>query len=124
MISCTWLLSWLLGAVGLLLPSPVCAADAEREYFALVVGVGKYPPTKFRNLPGAEPDAEELARTLIERGVRKENVTVLTNSRGAKDDPLLTPNAENIRREIDLLLDKRKETDVVLIALAGHGLQL
>ena len=99
-------------------------ADDEREYFALVVGVGKYPPTKFRSLPGAEPDANELAKTLIDRGFRKENVTVLTNSRGASEDPLLTPNAENIRREIDLLLDHRQPTDVVVIAMAGHGLQL
>ena len=88
------------------------------------MGVGKYPPTKFRNLPGAEPDADDLAKTLIDQGYPKENVTVLTNSRGASEDPLLTPNAENIRREIDLLLDHRQPTDVVVIAMAGHGLQL
>ena len=104
--------------------SEVRAADDEREYFALVVGVGNYPPTKFKKLPGAEPDANELSQTLIDRGFRKENVTVLTNSRGALEDPRFTPTAENIRREIDLLLDNRKKTDVVVIAMAGHGLQL
>ena len=110
--------------LGLLLCSNSLFADDKREFFALVVGVGKYPPTKFRNLPGAEPDADDLAKTLIDQGYPKENVTVLTNSRGASEDPLLTPNAENIRREIDLLLDHRQPTDVVMIAMAGHGLQL
>jgi uncharacterized caspase-like protein len=110
--------------LGLLLCSNSLFADDPREYFALVVGVGKYPPTKFCNLPGAEPDANDLAKTLIDQGYPKENVTVLTNSRGASEDPLLTPNAENIRREIDLLLDHRQPTDVVVIAMAGHGLQL
>jgi len=36
-----------------------------------------------------------LARTLIERGFRKANVTVLTNWRGANVDPQLTPTGSN-----------------------------
>lgn len=91
----TLLLGCLLCFAGSLLTSRVPGADAEREYFALVVGVGKYPPTNFQNLAGAEPDADGLARTLIERGFRKANVTVLTNWRGANVDPQLTPTGSN-----------------------------
>ena len=73
------------------------ATDPEPDYSALVVGVGTDPPTKSKKLPGAEPDAIELAQTLIDRGFRKKNVTLLTNSGGATDDPRFTPTADNIR---------------------------
>ena len=46
----------------------------------------------------------------------------MTQTLGAKDAAFL-PVAENVRKELDLLLAEIGKDDHLLIALAGHGVQ-
>jgi formylglycine-generating enzyme required for sulfatase activity len=120
---------WLLGILGLaaLLPltaqEPKFAVNAGRK-FALVIGVRKYENSE--ELPAlkyTENDAHRLAEVLKTAGYK---VVVLTQKEAReKDEFLLQPTARNIRRELDTLLhpDKRTESDTVLVAFSGHGIQ-
>jgi sulfatase modifying factor 1 len=118
------LLRWFLigGAALGLLSACANAAEPKGETFAILVGVRKYPPTKFRELPGAENDVTDLAALLKQRGVKPQNIVLLTNTRGA-DDPRYLPIAANIGHELDLLLENRADEDRVLVGLAGHGVE-
>ncbi len=96
-----------------------------RNAYALLLGenLGKAPG---RQLPGAlkyaERDAEGLADTLVRSGYPQANVIVLTQSRG-KRDRSLEPTAQNFAAQLDRLLDRLRDDDVLLIGLAGHGLK-
>lgn len=86
---------------------------------ALLVGVKKYDHAKFSDLKFPENDVEELGELL-----RKQNfqVVVLTTDRGGKDEKLL-PTAANVKSELAKLLKNVKKRDLVLVGLAGHGIQ-
>lgn len=92
------------------------------EKFAFLVGVRNYDKNELRNLPFPEEDVASLAAVLKESGYRKENVVVLTQTRGAERARSL-PTAKNIRREFKALLRDREEGDTILVALSGHGVQ-
>jgi hypothetical protein len=95
--------------------------QGKGKRYALLVGVRDYDHRKLEPLKCTENDAEELAKVLRTGGYAE--VTVLTSSRGAKD-PGARPTAANIRACLKSILDKVTRNDLVLIALAGHGLQL
>jgi formylglycine-generating enzyme required for sulfatase activity len=65
---------------------------------------------------------DALARLLVDSGYRSEYVRVLTMEKGAKDDPRFLPMRDNIIQEFRLLVNDRKPSDSLLIALVGHGL--
>jgi hypothetical protein len=89
---------------------------------AFLVGVKQYKPTELRNLKYAEDDVASLATVLTAGGYKPENVVLMTQAEGAKDARRL-PTAENIRKELKLILEGRAAEDVVLLAFAGHGVQ-
>jgi formylglycine-generating enzyme required for sulfatase activity len=103
---------------------PVSLIQAEVElpprYYALVVGVKQYDPNELRPLPYAEPDAAELSKVLKNKGFRR--VVLMTQTEGAKQFRYL-PTSKNIRTTLEGLLKNKRKQDVVLVALAGHGVQ-
>jgi hypothetical protein len=104
--------------LGLLGPTSA-EAPAGRKH-ALLVGVRDYDSAKFPKLAYTENDAEDLADVLGKAGY---SVRVLTTSRGARRKADL-PTADNLHAAVKALLARRKRPDTVLVALAGHGMQV
>jgi hypothetical protein len=108
----------------LLLASGRAAAQAEPgDKYALLVGVRAYESPELNPLKYPEADVTDLARELREQGYRDENIVLLTQ-RSAVSTPRLAPRAGNIRQQLQLLLRDRRREDTVLVAVAGHGVQL
>jgi hypothetical protein len=93
------------------------------KWYALLVGVQSYEHAKLPDLKYTENDIEELARVLAARPGGFTNVTILTSSRG-KAKAGNRPTTANLRAALRELLAKKTKHDTVLIALAGHGVQL
>lgn len=91
-------------------------------HFALLIGVSRYDDPKFAELPGAEPDAIDLAAVLAANGYQKENIVTMTHRSGT-EDPRLLPTSSNIRKQLKKFAKDKKPQDRVVVALAGHGLQ-
>jgi formylglycine-generating enzyme required for sulfatase activity len=94
--------------------------DSNGKRYALLVGVREYDHAKLPPLKYTENDVEELARVLKQAGYHE--VFLLTTTRGEKT-AASKPTAANIRKKLKGLLDKVTRRDVVLIGLAGHGVQ-
>jgi lysophospholipase L1-like esterase len=107
-------------AAGPLLGRAAAESNAIRKH-ALVVGVRDYESGKFDPLQFTENDAEELARVLSEQALFT-SVRVLTTTRGKKN-PADAPTRANLRNALRTLLAKKGRDDLVLVALAGHGIQ-
>jgi hypothetical protein len=88
---------------------------------ALLVGVKDYQHGSLHNLDFPENDVTELAEVLKSQDF---DVVVLTTAL-AKNDPNSAPTADNIRKRLSQLLEKQKvnKRDVIVVGLAGHGLQ-
>jgi formylglycine-generating enzyme required for sulfatase activity len=96
--------------------------DLGRRY-ALLVGVQKYDSTGLGNLKFCENDVGELAKVFTAQDYKR--VVLLTRTEANKlDRDDILPNAENIRNHLKGILKDRKETDTVVLAFAGHGVQL
>lgn len=99
------------------------SAEAGRRY-ALVVGVKSYRAGQpLPDLPYAENDAKDLAVTLQSGGYQ---VTLMTQSGGQRPGHyLMNPTSDLIRDQINALLRNPflRDDDVVIVALAGHGVQ-
>src|SRR5215472_6361418 len=98
-------------------------AQEAGEKYALLVGVRTYDPNELRSLPYSEADVTELAVVLKASGYKPGNVVLMTQTVGA-EQPRLLPLASRVRKELKLLLQDLAENDGVLIALAGHGVQV
>jgi uncharacterized caspase-like protein len=98
-------------------------APAGKRY-ALLVGVKDYEHAKLPDLKFTEADVEELYAVLRRpsAGFARSGVRLLTTSRGKKAAD--RPTAKNIRAALQALLGKTTRHDLVLVALAGHGVQL
>src|SRR5262245_48531580 len=97
-------------------------ALAQGKKYALLVGVKEYEHSGLGDLKFTEHDVEELARLLSAPEAGFE-VVLLTTSRG-KSDPSAMPTTKNIREQLKAISDKAKKQDLLLVALAGHGLQI
>ena len=95
-------------------------AEEQGKKVALVVGVGDYQHAKFGRLQFAENDAVELSGVLTKAGYE---VRLLCDSAGKKNADL-KPTRANILKHLDGMLKGRTRHDMVLVSLAGHGLQL
>lgn len=92
--------------------------------YALLVGVREYDHDALTELQYTENDVEKLAELLDQPGSPfRGNVRVLTTSRGQRN-AADQPTTANIRRELDRLTAERTRHETVLLALAGHGVQL
>jgi formylglycine-generating enzyme required for sulfatase activity/uncharacterized caspase-like protein len=93
-------------------------ADKGKKY-ALLVGVRTYDHCDLAELKYTENDVEELAEVL--KGFTE--VVVLTSTRGGKK-AAAAPTAKNVRAALKRLLDRVTRHDTIVVALAGHGLQI
>jgi formylglycine-generating enzyme required for sulfatase activity len=106
-------------AAGLLLDVSQ-AQPAKGGKYALVVGVRDYDSGKLDPLPFTENDAEDLATVLTRQGGFV--VRVLTTTRGQKNKAD-APTVANLHIAIKELLAGKKRDDMLLVGLAGHGIQ-
>ncbi len=104
-------------AVALCLPGAALAQEGKR--YAVLVGVNGYDHPKLEALKYAVNDAAELGEVLGKSGY---TVTVLTDDAGKKDRKL-APTKANIEGQLKAVLEKAQKGDLVLVGLAGHGLQ-
>jgi hypothetical protein len=109
----------LLAAVVLIAPSK--AQPPRGKKCALLVGVRAYEHRSLDDLRFTENDVEELADLL--RGGGFAEVVVLTSTRGERS-AAARPTAANIRKRLRGLLERLTKHDTLVVALAGHGLQL
>jgi uncharacterized caspase-like protein len=122
--ACALALLFLLAGLAALPPLALAQRGARTgESYALLIAVRQYEPSELRSLKYTEADVEKLAEVLIAEGYPRENVRVMTQTRGAAQARLL-PTAANIRTELALMLKNMDATDRVVVALAGHGVQL
>src|SRR5262245_59434417 len=103
--------------LGFVIPAWTQATKGKK--YALLVGVKSYEHQKLRDLKYTENDVEELAKLLKKDGY--DEVVLLTSTRGA-DSEKARPTAANIRKELARLRKQTTKHDVVLVALAGHGI--
>jgi cyclophilin family peptidyl-prolyl cis-trans isomerase len=109
--------------VALPAPGPGQSAAARGKKYALLVGVKSYDHDALPDLKYTENDVEDLARILKRKETGFDPVVVLTTSRGASAKAG-KPTAANIRAALKKLLAGVTKYDTVLVALAGHGVQL
>lgn len=86
---------------------------------ALLVGVKDYNHAELPNLRFAENDVEDLAAVLRKHQF---HVVVLTTAAGKKN-PALNPTCENVQRSLKELLGSVTKRDLIVVGLAGHGIQ-
>ena len=86
---------------------------------AVLIGVKEYDHAGFSPLYYSENDVVELAKVLKPQGY---DVVLLCDSAG-KADEKRSPTRANILRELKATLDQCKRNDLMLVGLAGHGLQ-
>ena len=96
-------------------------SPAQGRKFALLVGVNEYRHPDLKTLKYAENDVTELAQLLKENGYE---VILLCDAEGKKNESKV-PSKDNIEKHFQELLAKCKtKGDTMLVAFAGHGLQV
>jgi formylglycine-generating enzyme required for sulfatase activity len=93
--------------------------QAAGRKLAFLVGVREYRHNDLKNLDYPENDVEELAKVLEKQSF---SVTVLT-TRAGRTDKERFPDAANIRRQLAAILKDASKNDLIVVGLAGHGLQ-
>jgi formylglycine-generating enzyme required for sulfatase activity len=92
-------------------------SDTPRK-LAFLVGVQTYKHSELKDLKYPENDVKELAGLFETKGFA---VTLLTTRANRDSDKF--PTAENIRRRFEDLLSGASKHDLLVVALAGHGVQ-
>ena len=83
--------------------------------FALVIGIGKYALKQFSDLPGAVPDANEVANWLVEDlNVPRNQVSLITDEAASRGG--IISALEAFRSD-----DRIHRGDPIFIYYAGHG---
>jgi tetratricopeptide (TPR) repeat protein len=101
-------------------PEPARAqSEPAGRKLAFLVGVKEYRHLELKNLDFPERDVDELAAVLKGQGFQ----VVLLTTAGGKEDAALSPSAENIRERLKTLLRGAGKQDLIVVGLAGHGLQ-
>ncbi len=117
--------------LALIAQSPLLSAG---ENYALLVGVGDYQVRELRPLKYTRADVLALHGKLLESGFRAENIVLMHDDLkrlvahyeelGPQYRPLdYVPRADNIQRELKLLLGRLRPEDSVVVAFSGHGVQ-
>ncbi|MEI6233896.1 MAG: caspase family protein [Planctomycetota bacterium] len=104
---------------------PLLSLAAEGEKHALLIGIQEYTGSGLGNLKYCEEDVHALAEVLPSLGYLKEN-TIILSRRSAKerDKDVFRPTAANVRKWLKSVCEDARGNDSVLLAFAGHGVQL
>src|SRR5947209_3062908 len=104
---------------------PAWTDTPKGKSYALLIGVKDYGErATLGPLKYTENDVEELAKVLDKPGSPFHgNVRLLTCTRGKKK-AADAPTAANIHQAIQALIKGKGKHDTLLVALAGHGVQL
>ncbi len=115
---------WLLGplavaaSAAILLPSGTSLGAPNR--YALIIAVQDYPDAeKLDPLEGTNGDADELCRVLQRNGFHKDNIVLVYDKATSADRK---PRKVNILKNLNDLLARTKEGDMVLVMTTGHGM--
>jgi uncharacterized caspase-like protein len=100
-------------------PGEIPGQEGSGRKLAVLVGVRTYQHSDLKNLDYPENDVDELAALLNRQGF---SVTLLT-TRAKPTDQDQFPTSDNIRRQLAAVLKGATKHDLVLVGLAGHGLQ-
>jgi formylglycine-generating enzyme required for sulfatase activity len=95
------------------------ASAEEGKRFALLVGVKAYRHAGLEDLQYTEKDVTDLRDVLANSGFQ---VTLLTTTEG-RADPNKAPTKANVDAVLKSMLSSVSKHDLVLVGLAGHGLQ-
>jgi tetratricopeptide (TPR) repeat protein len=93
---------------------------AKAQSYAFLVAVQDYDGDEFRPLEYTRRDIEDFRRVLVESGFPADNIVLLHDRQKYRFLPL----ADNIRKELELLLRRIEKGDTLVVALSGHGVQL
>lgn len=112
--------------------SALLARAEDGERYALLVGVNEYNAnSNLTALKYAETDMTQLAKALVDAGFKAENIRLMiqgeiTDARfkPARSSDQFKPRKANIENELELLLKNKSEADTIIVAFAGHGIQL
>ena len=96
------------------------ADEKPARKLAFLVGVTEYKPAKLAPLRFSENDVVEFGKILSKQGYE---VTLLTTSGGRKR-VAEAPSAANIRSQLARVLKDVSARDMIVVGLAGHGLQI
>lgn len=96
------------------------AARGATKRYALIVAIRDYPhTTQLSNLVGTNRDAERLAQSLIQASFSAEDLTIVYDD---ATDPDLRPTRRNILAQLERMIAKADQDDVILVATTSHGL--
>jgi TPR repeat protein len=110
-------------ALSILTAGPASAQVVAGKKYALLVGVREYRHAKLPDLKHTENDVVELANLLRKPAHGYTQVSLMTTTLG-KRYPNSMPTAANIRGQLKRMLATLTKHDLILVALAGHGVQL
>jgi hypothetical protein len=93
------------------------------EQYLFLVGVKDYSQKgELTDLKYAEEDVHTLAQMFSDAGVPSTNIVLMTQ-RVAANKARFAPSSEQIRNELDLLLNLLNPDDSIIVGFSGHGLQ-
>ncbi|HLL28280.1 MAG TPA: caspase family protein [Xanthobacteraceae bacterium] len=93
------------------------SGPAAAETRALIVGVSNYQnldPSKY--LSGPKNDVKEIQEFLLQRGVKKNNITLLADGVSAEK-----PTRQNIMDALRALTERSQRGDFAIVYFSGHG---
>lgn len=105
--------------IALLVAQPILAEPPAGKRYAVLVGVKEYQHADLDRLRYPENDVVQLGKVLEQLGYQ---ILSLTDREGAKV-PERRPTRANIDRAVKATLKRTGRSDVVVVALAGHGIQ-
>jgi Tfp pilus assembly protein PilF len=95
---------------------------ARAETYAFLVGVSEYEKkADLNSLKFARDDVISFGGVLRNRGIPPRNIIALHDQ---QSNPRYKPQRRQILQELGLLLATLEPEDMVIVALAGHGIQL
>ena len=96
---------------------PVPPPEPAREFWAVVIGVGRYENAGIPFLKYSVPDADAMYQVLTTTvGIKKDNVMLLTDRTERK------PTLRNIKYALGTFLARSaRKDDTVIVYFAGHG---
>jgi tetratricopeptide (TPR) repeat protein len=99
---------------------PAKESRAKSRSYAFLVAAQDYDGEEFRPLEYTRRDLEEFRQVLAASGFPADNIVFLHDKQKYRYLPL----AENVRKELGLLLGRVEEGDTLVVAFSGHGVQL